>query len=107
MGDLAGLLEVRIDVFDTFGSSEEVLSDPQAFGFTNITEACVDNLQDLLAGCPGFLFFDAVHPTTAAHALLGASFFAAVPWPSTLALLIGAGGALLLVGARGRRHRTA
>jgi phospholipase/lecithinase/hemolysin len=50
------------------------------------------------------VFWDGVHPTTAAHAVLGAMFAAAVPEPGSLALtatlLL-----LLIVGARRRAAR--
>lgn len=44
---------------------QAVTANPAAFGFSNVTQACV-----LLASCAGFAFFDGVHPTTAGHALI-------------------------------------
>jgi phospholipase/lecithinase/hemolysin len=81
-------LPVEITVFDTFGAFDEVLTHPAAGGFTNITDQCVENLAVLLSGCPGYLFFDFTHPTTATHRILGSLFFSAVPAPSSALLLL-------------------
>jgi phospholipase/lecithinase/hemolysin len=61
---------------------------------------------DVRAGCPGFVFFDGVHPTTAAHFLISELFEQAILVPSSLALLLaGAGGLLVAAGYRRRpRH---
>jgi len=78
--------------FDTAQLLHDVIEDPAKFGLLNATEPCFDpndptNLGNVIAGCPGFLFFDPVHPTTAAHQILGARFHAAVPEPGTLFLI--------------------
>lgn len=88
---LAGLSlpGATITPFDAFGLLNQIVSNPSAYGFTNVTEAC------LAVGCSdpsAYLFYDALHPTTAAHAVLGQAFAdavapAAVPEPGTLALI--------------------
>ena len=106
MASLALQLDVSITVFDTFGAFDQVLNNPAAFGFTNTTQACLANVAAFLAGCPGYLFFDSVHPTTAAHEILGDQLFSAVPGPSTAALLTaGAVGAGLACWPRVRAAR--
>jgi outer membrane lipase/esterase len=61
---------ITVDINSFFGA---VLENPGAFGFTNVTQQCVQ-----VASCrtdpnaTGFLFFDGVHPTGAAHQLVGA-----------------------------------
>lgn len=85
--------------FDVAGYLDEVISDPAAFGFDDVTTPCV--LQQ--TGCDGYLFFDGVHPTTAGHLLLAERFFATVPEPATLALLV-LGGIALRIGSRERRR---
>lgn len=53
---------VQMDVFNAF---IVIVSNPQAFGFTNVTNAC---LTDPACTDPSkYLFWDDVHPTTAAH----------------------------------------
>jgi len=97
---------VDIDVFDTFSAFNAVLANPSAFGFTNTTDQCIENLDALLAGCPGYVFFDFTHPTSEAHRLLGLGLVGAVvPAPPTAALLLA--GVMLLVGRWRRGQRAA
>ena len=92
---LAVLPGIDIEVFDTFGLFNAILANPDAFGFSNTTAPCITgNLQDggsVCADPDSYLFWDSVHPTTAAHQLLGNSFAAAVagpiPEPASLTLL--------------------
>jgi phospholipase/lecithinase/hemolysin len=66
----------------------EVLENPEVYGFNNITDTCVDAVADEVtrksvlkmvakvtptansSKCPGYLFFDLVHPTAIAHLIL-------------------------------------
>jgi len=61
----------RLDVFTLL---EEAVADPAAFGFTHVTDPCLAG-GPLMGGVPcampeTHLFWDAIHPTTAAHAIL-------------------------------------
>jgi phospholipase/lecithinase/hemolysin len=96
-------LPVDIAIFDTFGAFDAVLNNPGAFGFTNTTEGCLDNLNAFLAGCPGYLFFDFTHPTAFTHRMLAQGLLAAVPSLPTGALVLLGAGLAPLVGRRGRR----
>ena len=92
---LAVLPGIDIEMFDTFGLFNAILANPSAFGFSNTSAPCITG--NLLVGgsvCANpdaYLFWDSVHPTTAAHQLLGNSFAAAaaepIPEPASLALL--------------------
>ena len=67
---LAGLPGIRIVRMDLFGILTELVADPEAHGFTNVTESCIT--PDVVAGAvcesPGqYLFWDGVHPTRAGH----------------------------------------
>jgi thermolabile hemolysin len=72
-----------LDVNDLFG---QAVSNPSQFGFDNVTNGY------LLVGCQNpntFLFWDPIHPTTAAHQLIGNLAFGvvsptAVPEPFTI-----------------------
>ncbi|KAA0020975.1 autotransporter domain-containing protein [Salinicola corii] len=64
---------------DTFGLLQEVVTEPAAYGFTNVTDrACTQTLPlctpDTLV-VPGadesYVFADDVHPTTATHRIIG------------------------------------
>lgn len=106
---LSALPGIDIELFDTFGLFNAILANPDAFGFSITSTPCVTgNLQDggsVCADPSSYLFWDSVHPTTAAHQVLGNAFAAAVaepvPEPASLALLsLGIG---LAVAARRRR----
>ena len=98
-------LGVNLYEFDTAGFLDEVTHDP-GYGFTNTTQSCLydGGLAAVANGCPGYLYFDNVHPTTAAHRLLAGQFSAAVPEPGTLALVVMA---LWPIAYRARRRRWA
>lgn len=83
--------------FDVFGLFEELMENPAAYGFTDVTSECRSaNLfgESACADADTTLFWDYVHPTTAAHELLAQ--YAAntlrhgspVPLPSSLLLLL-------------------
>lgn len=84
---------VNLYGYDTGAFFTDLASRPGS-GFTNTTQGCFNPRADpldfsiVLAGCPGYLYFDNVHPTTAAHALLAAQFAQAVPEPETYGLML-------------------
>ena len=56
------------ELIDIFGWMQAVKTDPTLFGLTNITDSCIADNAD--PGCPGYLFYDDIHPTTAGHELV-------------------------------------
>lgn len=59
--------DVTIAELDVFNIYQTAVNNPQQFGFTNVTTACLN----AAANCDRFLFWDGIHPTTAAHKVLG------------------------------------
>ncbi|MEY4883521.1 MAG: hypothetical protein RIS34_1375 [Pseudomonadota bacterium] len=91
--------EVGVQMFDLFGLATQAANN----GFTNVTDACGAPTNG--AVCPDIsqaLFWDGIHPTTAAHHLIAERMFAtAVPEPETWTLmLVGVG----FIGLRARRR---
>ena len=56
--------DIRIVRFDVFALGEHVMADPHRSGFADVARPCVSG------SCEGVLFWDPLHPTSQAHALL-------------------------------------
>ena len=93
---LAG--EAGVTPFDIASLVGTVASNPGAFGLTNVTDAC-----GAIIGCnpSQYLFWDAIHPTSAGHALIASAMLAAVPEPASVMLMLG-GLVAVVVSARRR-----
>jgi outer membrane lipase/esterase len=99
----AGLANAGVNIIpvNAFAFLNEVVANPSAYGFTNVTTpACSSSaLACLPAGTPGatstyqpgtestYLFADGVHPTTAAHAMLAQYAESIVIAPGQMSLL--------------------
>lgn len=88
-----------------------LLTNPAANGFSNVTAACI--AAGALPDCAGYAFWDGLHPTSAAHQAVGNAAYnlvafnrnvALVPEPSTIVLL---GSGLLALAGVARRRRAA
>ena len=91
---LQNSLPKGVTYFDTFGFTQMVVAHPGAFGFTDVTDPCLVALTPCSPKIQvqnQYLFWDDLHPTTAADRLLAEQFTRAVtPEPSTL-LMLGTG----------------
>ena len=95
-------------VLDMFGIANTVRNDAlnnngATFGITNVTTPCGTFAGSIGISCSTSLFSDALHPSAAAHAILGRAALAlvnGVPVPATLALGLAA---LALLGLQRRR----
>ena len=77
-----------------------MIANPAQYGFTDVTTSALGD--GVLSG-QGYLFWDAIHPTTAGHQFIADVAAAMVPEPSSIILLISAGGPLAFWGMI-RRH---
>lgn len=113
--DLLRLANPTVDIidFDTAALFDTIFANPGSYGFTNISEACtsITNSTVFTPGCSaaadGWLFWDGVHVTSAAHSVIAANMYQSVyqvPGPLPVA-----GGVVALGWARRlrRRQRTA
>ena len=87
---------------DTFGLMHQIVSDPSAYGLTNVTTPCF-NGATVCSDPSQYLFWDGFHPTTAADTILANDFAdAATPEPTSI-LMLGTGLAGLTCLLRKRR----
>ena len=68
----AALPGIRIVRLDAFGLLNHIVADPAAFGLTDVTSACVTpNIPPFTCqSADEFLFWDGIHPSNAAHAII-------------------------------------
>jgi phospholipase/lecithinase/hemolysin len=86
---LAGLSNVTLFEPDFFSFVDSVMANPGAFGFTDVTTSCY---YSACANPDQFFYWDNIHPSSQAHAVLAAEALYSVPEPATsLALLAGVG----------------
>ena len=68
---------LKIATLDANALYREAIASPAKYGLTNVTGACLSG--GGVCGSPDrFLFWDGIHPTTAAHRILGEAAFALV-----------------------------
>lgn len=105
IGGMEGLFSgLDIIDFDAFSFVNDAIADPGKYGFANVSSMCLLGAT-ACADPDSYLFWDSVHPTTAAHRFLGDAFMAAVPEPGSMALMMAALLALMTMQVRKRRQQ--
>lgn len=77
--------DINLISFDTFSLFNEIRANPTEFGFSNVTEACLNpdpktfpveepTTIEVCQDPSKYVFWDGIHPTTAAHNLLAKRF---------------------------------
>jgi phospholipase/lecithinase/hemolysin len=71
--------ELKVNYFDVNSLFNRAIDNPEKFGFANVTDTCLDieRSQYIICKNPAkYLFWDDIHPSTAAHKLLAETVFA-------------------------------
>lgn len=69
--------DLKIATLDANTLYREAVSNPAKFGFTNVTGTCLSG-SSICSNPNQYLFWDGIHPTTAAHRILGEAAFSAL-----------------------------
>ncbi len=80
----------NLTLFDFFGLSREVVENPANFGLTEVVAPCITETT-LCTNPNDFLFYDGIHPTSAAHQIIASAVLETlrpIPEPS---MIIGIG----------------
>lgn len=77
---------VKVTYFDTYGFFESVVQNPGLSGLTNVSQPALTP-PSVVPNPDQYLWWDGVHPTRAAHSLLGGAVAQVIPEPAALSLL--------------------
>jgi phospholipase/lecithinase/hemolysin len=92
--------------FDTASLLRDIVMNPAKYGFTNVTDACI-NGSTVCANPNRYLFFDDFHPSAQANVILADKFAAALaPEPATWVLVASGFAFAAFMRARGGRRRS-
>ena len=90
LASLAATPGIDLSILNTFALLDDVIANPLAFGFTDVTDPCYVGPYTgggtVCANPNQYLFWDALHPTEVGQAIIGQAAFAAVPEPGAMAL---------------------
>jgi outer membrane lipase/esterase len=88
MAAVAAETGAAVEVFDAAGLLRAVADDPEAFGFAVADRPCLEAAACVLGGRAvqdRYVFFDDLHPTTRAHAIIARAVASGMAAPGTVA----------------------
>lgn len=88
-----------IHLYDAYTGLNDIVANPKANGFANVTDICVLDIA-CINDPSGYVFWDGLHPTTAAHAAMARQALGELPEPGSLLLILLAGCALVVARRR-------
>lgn len=89
-----------LHLYDAYAGLNDIVANSKANGFANVTDICALDIA-CINDPSGYVFWDGLHPTTAAHAVMARQALGELPEPGSLLLILMAGFALVA----GRRRR--
>ena len=88
---------LHLSVLDSYSLLDEIVANQASFGFTNVTAQCLTGAVNYSGGTPcaltvagqdQYLFWDAIHPTAAGHAIVAdAALDLVTPEPASVSLM--------------------
>jgi phospholipase/lecithinase/hemolysin len=100
LGTLQTTYGLNLKILDSYSLVDSLVSNPGAFGFTDVVDPCVTGAVNYVGGtaCAAtlanqnkYLFWDLLHPTTAGHEIIGSQALAdETPEPSSIVMAAGA-----------------
>jgi phospholipase/lecithinase/hemolysin len=69
--------QLMIATLDVNSLYRDAMANPAAFGFTNVISSCLSG-SGICSNPDDFLFWDGIHPTTAAHRIIGETAFSTI-----------------------------
>jgi len=83
--EIAQNRNINIIPIDANALFNEVIAQPARFGFTNVTESCLNQTAGTLCSNPNqYLFWDGIHPTAAGHRIIGEFAYAVLTAPQSV-----------------------
>ncbi len=83
LASLDSTLNVNIKSLDVNTLVNQAIANSTQFGFTNVTDACLNLNAGTICSNPNeYLFWDNLHPTTNAHSLIAKTALVEIPEPS-------------------------
>jgi phospholipase/lecithinase/hemolysin len=86
LGLLASDITDGLHLYDAYTGLSGIVGNPGGYGFTNVTDICAMDAA-CIANPTGYVFWDGLHPSTAAHAVMAQQALGVLPEPGSVMLI--------------------